>query len=106
MTGRNMQIELMMQIPGHARCRVDGGFGHIKQRYRRTDVDCIDQMEDVVNSSAHTNEAVRFPAWQWRDWKQFLGPRIRPIKGIRYELKYIKQCSSDENAHIHFYLYL
>lgn len=34
MTGRNDSIEYLMQVPGHARCLVDGGFGHLKKLYR------------------------------------------------------------------------
>ena len=84
MTGRNQSIEYMMQIPGHARCRIDGGFGIIKQLYRRSDCDSINQLEDVVNRSAESHEAVRYPAWRWRNWKGFLGQMFRPVKGIRY----------------------
>ena len=49
MTGRQRTIKYMMQIPGHARCHIDGGFGVLKQLYRRSDWDSIDQLEEVVN---------------------------------------------------------
>ena len=83
MTGRHKTIEYMMQVPGHARCLVDSGFACLKQRYRRTDCDNMDQLETTVSSSSKTNEAVRYPAWQWYDWKSFLGPVFKPIRGIR-----------------------
>ncbi|KAH3785432.1 hypothetical protein DPMN_163522 [Dreissena polymorpha] len=34
MTGRHDVIEYHMLIPGHARCLVDNGFGHLKKLYR------------------------------------------------------------------------
>ena len=34
MTGRHDVIEYHMQIPGHARCLVDSGFGNLKKLYR------------------------------------------------------------------------
>ena len=83
MTGRQRTIEYMMQIPGHARCHIYGGFGLLKQQCRRSECDSIAQFEDVVNRSSDTNVAVRYPAWQWRNWKEFLGHVFRPVKGIR-----------------------
>ena len=72
-----------MQVPGHARCLVDSGFASVKKLYRRTDCDTFDQLEEIVNKSSTTNEAVRYPAWQWRDWKAFLEPVFRPLPRIR-----------------------
>ena len=83
MTGRHESIDYMMQVPGHARCLVDSGFASLKKLYRRTDCDSIEQLEEVVNKSSSTNEAIRYPTWQWRDWKTFLEPVIRPVTGIR-----------------------
>ena len=83
MTGRQRTIKYMMQIPGHAQCHIDGEFGLLKQLYRHSDCHSIDQLEDVVNRSSDTNVAVRYPPWQWRNWKEFLGRVFRPVKGIR-----------------------
>lgn len=88
MTGRHTQLEYLMQVPGHARCLVDGGFASLKRLYRRTDCDSIDQLEEVVNKSSSTNTAVRYPAWKWRDWNAFLGPVFRAVPGIRYFFNY------------------
>lgn len=56
-----------MQIPGHGRCLIDGGFALIKKKlFRHCDGDGIGQIEDVVNRSSSTNTAVRYPEWQWR----------------------------------------
>lgn len=60
MTKQHNRIELKMQIPGHARCLIDGGFALLKKLYRRCDSDSIGQLEDVVNRSSTTNTAVRY----------------------------------------------
>lgn len=44
--------------------------------------------ERLVNLSAKTNVAVRYrngntTNFEWRDWKSFLGPYFKPVKGIR-----------------------
>uniref|UniRef100_K1Q248 Uncharacterized protein n=1 Tax=Magallana gigas TaxID=29159 RepID=K1Q248_MAGGI len=53
-----------MQIPGLARCPIDGGFALLKKLDKRCDCDSVSQLEDVVNRSLTTNTAVRYPAWQ------------------------------------------
>ena len=83
MTKQHHRIEYKMQVPGHARCLIDGGFALIKKLYRRCDCDGIGQLEDVVNKSSSTNTAVRYPAWQWRSWKPYLTQFFKPVKGIR-----------------------
>jgi len=80
LTGQHTQIQYLMQVPGHARCLIDGGFGMIKKLYRRSDCDSI---ESLVNNSSSTNCAVRYPAWCWRSWKHFLSQYFKPLKGIR-----------------------
>ena len=84
MTKRHECIEYMMQVPGHARCLVDSEFASVKKLYRRTDCDTFDQLEEIVNKSSTTNEAVRYPAWQWQDWKAFLEPVFHSLPRIRY----------------------
>lgn len=93
MTGRHERIEYMMQVPGHARCLVDSGFAALKKLYRRCDCDSIDQLQQIVNKSSATNEAVRYPAWQWRDWKAFLEPVFRPLPRIR-QYQYFRMTSA------------
>ena len=83
MTGQHEEITYMMQIPGHARCLIDGGFALLKKKYRRCDCESLDQLEDIVDTSSSTNMAVRYPDWQWRSWKNFLNLHFKAIKGIR-----------------------
>ncbi|XP_061170719.1 uncharacterized protein LOC133180166 [Saccostrea echinata] len=83
MTGQQDEITYMMQVPGHTRCIIDGGFALIKKLYRRSDCDSIDQLERIVEQSSVANSTVRYPAWQWRERKAFLSEYFKPLKGIR-----------------------
>ncbi|XP_053377451.1 uncharacterized protein LOC128547883 [Mercenaria mercenaria] len=83
LTGRQDSIEYLMQVPGHAKCLVDAGFGHLKKLYRRSNIETMDQLGDVVRLSSATNQEVRYPAWQWADWKSYLTPMFKSVHGIR-----------------------
>ena len=87
MTGLHRKISLHMQVAYHGKCLVDAGFGQVKKLYRRSDVDTLQHLCDVVEQSAPGhNRAVLFQGpdgWEWRDWKSFLDLYFRRIKGIR-----------------------
>src|SRR5215469_15344786 len=55
-------IELNFMIPGHTKFKCDGSFGLIKRLYRKTTVDCVDHIVDVVKRSSITglNKARRY----------------------------------------------
>ncbi|KAH3837211.1 hypothetical protein DPMN_110591, partial [Dreissena polymorpha] len=67
----------------HAKCHVDGGFGHIKTLYKRSDCESMNQLVAVVNKSSVINIAVRYPAWPWRNWTEFLEDHFKALAGIR-----------------------
>ena len=58
--GLNEEIELSFMRVGHTRCFVDGGFGLLKQRYRKSDIDTVQQLADATDQSAAFNKAVLF----------------------------------------------
>jgi hypothetical protein len=68
---------------------VDAGFANIKRLYRRTDVDSLSDLVDVVNKNAKSNTAVTYVneagehSWEWFDWKTFLSQYFGPVRGIR-----------------------
>ena len=97
MTGKHDQIEYMMQVPGHAQCLVDSGFASLKQKYSHLDCDTLDQLEDIVSMASSTNQVVRYPKWKWRDWKGYLSPVFKKLRGIRYMYinLYEKHCKND-----------
>ena len=81
MVGLNMRIELDFMRVGHTRCFVDTGFGLLKQKYRKADVDRITHMVEAVESPAGFNEAVTF-CWEWRYWDAFFADKFKPVKNI------------------------
>ena len=44
-------------VVGHTKFAPDWCFGLLKQRYRRTKVNCLEDIARVVESSAHVNTA-------------------------------------------------
>uniref|UniRef100_A0A8W8MGX5 DUF7869 domain-containing protein n=1 Tax=Magallana gigas TaxID=29159 RepID=A0A8W8MGX5_MAGGI len=77
-----------MQIPGRTRCLVDSGLGHIRKLFRRSDVDALSHLVDVVQKSASSNVAFPYQqdctkTWEWRDWKQFLSSNFKSVRNIR-----------------------
>src|SRR5690349_3578833 len=45
-------IELNFMIPGHTKFKCDGSFGLIKRLYRKSTVDCVDHVAEVVKRSS------------------------------------------------------
>ena len=41
-------------VPGHTKFKCDGSFGLIKKLYRKTTVDCVDYVVEVVKKSSTT----------------------------------------------------
>ena len=60
---------------------MDGGFGFLKQKYRKSDVDTVQQLVDVVNDSVGFNEAIAFD-WEWREWDKFFAEYFKPVRNI------------------------
>ena len=90
MTGHHENIQLSFMVVGHTRCLVDGCFGLIKQKYRRSDCDTLEQLQSIVEDSASVNNAQLYqapgssrPAFQWYDWVSFLDERFKAVHGIR-----------------------
>ena len=83
--GLHQQIELSFMLTGHTRCLVDGCFGLLKQKFRRSDCYTMTQLAAVVNESAVCNVAQLIPGSgvEWRAWDAFLAQHFKPVKGIR-----------------------
>ena len=81
MCGFSDEVELNFMRVGHTRCATDWYFGALKKKFRSLDVDSIDDVEVVVNSSSKANHDVMF-GWEWRDWPAFMDTMFKPVKGI------------------------
>ena len=90
MTGLHEDIQLCFMVVGHTRCLVDGCFGLIKQKCRKSDCDTLVQLQIVVEDAASVNCAQLYqvpgssqPAFQWYEWVSFLNKRFKALSGIR-----------------------
>ena len=89
MVGLHRRIVLSFLIVGHTKFSPDWCFGLMKQRFRRTKVGCLADLERVVDESSETNipqlvgsqsGEVTVPIYNWSD--MFAG-RFRKIKHIK-----------------------
>ena len=73
---------------GHMKVSPDWCFGLMKQHFRVSKVDCLDDLVKVVQTSATVNEAqfvgsqTGEPIIPMYDWAEFLGSRIKKISLI------------------------
>ena len=78
-------------IAGHTKFKCDGNFGMIKKLYRRTRVDCVDHVVDVVkrSSPAGLNKTQCYEGgkgFQYLDIKSILGIYFKKLNGLqRYQ---------------------
>ena len=79
--GLNSKIVLSFMMVGHTRCFVDGNFGLLKKFYRSSDIDTVQQLEEMVNKSSRNNIAQMYN-WEWREWDAMLNKLFRPLNGI------------------------
>ena len=75
-------------IPGHTKFKCDGNFGMIKKLYRRTRVDCLDHVVEVVKKSspAGLNKAQCYEdekGFQYLDIKAILGIYFKKLPSIQ-----------------------
>src|SRR5262245_52082672 len=81
-------IELNFMIPGHTKFKCDGSFGLIKRLYRKTTVDCIDHVVEVVKKSSikGLNKARRYngrEGFQYFDISDALKVYFRKLPGMQ-----------------------
>ena len=71
-------------VPGHTKFKCDGSFGLIKKLYRKTTVDCVDHIVEVVkrSSTAGLNKAQCYDNGKGFQYLQWV------IKSIRHSLKF------------------
>ena len=87
--GLHDEINYHFLEPGHTKCICDACFGKIRQLYRRSDVDTVSQLSNVVSKSAKINSVKCYmcqgtvPTFQWYEWDRFLNRYMTPLKGIR-----------------------
>ena len=86
--GKNRSLTLLFFIAGNTKFAPDRGFSLVKRAYRRTKVDCLDELKSVVEDSSAINECqlvsredgeVKVPT---DDWTDFTSRTFRKLDGI------------------------
>jgi len=86
--GLHRRIEISFMLVGHTKFSPDWCFGLLKQRFRVTEVGCLDDLVRVVTSSAEVNEAQLVgdqqgqPLVPMYDWVGFFGSRVKKVPHI------------------------
>ena len=117
MTGLHKSICLSFLVVGHTKFSPDWCFGLLKQKFKRTAVNSLDDLVSVVNQSAVVNKTqlvgsqsgeVMVPTYDWAD---YLGPHFDKIPHIKAQHHFhflssrpgevtVKQlCDSEEVSH-------
>src|SRR5215204_4617626 len=81
-------IELNFMVPGHTKFKCDGSFGLIKKLYRKTTVDCVNHIVEVVKRSsiAGLNKAQSYEngkGFQYLDLNSVLGIFFKKLNGLQ-----------------------
>ena len=107
MVGLHKTITLSFLIVGHTKFSPDSCFGLLKRKFRKTIVNCLDDIVDVVESSAAVNKAqlvgaqsgeVIVPSY---DWVTYLGQYFVKIQGIKSLHHFHCDCSQPGVVHVH-----
>lgn len=100
MIGRYKEISVNFMIPGHTKFHCDGFFGNIKKKYKSTKINTINDIEDVINTSAVGNSALLFkkePEWKWYDFQSFFDGNFNKLPYITqyYHFRFSKILEED-----------
>ena len=85
MRGLHKSITISFMLVGHTKFSPDWCFGLLKQRFRKTKVDCLDDLVGVVNNSAVVNECQLVGSQSGEslvsvyDWVGLFGSRMKKI---------------------------
>ena len=89
LTGLHRTVRMSFMLVGHTKFAPDWCFGLFKQRYRRTYVSSLDDVVDVVNTSADVNVAQLVgtqsgePVVPVYNWASYLGVHFRSIPHLK-----------------------
>ncbi len=98
MNGLHESITISFMLVGHTKFSPDWCFGLLKQKFRRTKIDCLDDLVKVVDTSANVNE-VQLVGNQMGeslvpmyDWVGLFGSRLKKVPLItrQHHFQFIK----------------
>ncbi len=92
MNGLNDKITLSFMLPGHTKFAPDGYFGLLKSKYRKSDIDCLQDLVDCTVDCSKDNKTIaqvygkhlgyENNFYEYKDWPCFLEKYFRPINRI------------------------
>lgn len=91
MTGKNKTISLNFMLTGHTKFSPDRNFGILKSKYAKANVNCLQDVVEIVNCSSPNGFNFAIPSIDpttktrnitWARWDQFLKKSFKPIPGI------------------------
>ena len=100
MNGLNKTITLSFMIVGHTKFMPDSCFGLLKQKMRRTNIECLDDIVQTINKSANVNHTqlvgtqngeVLVPTY---DWLSFFAMYFKKISNIKSYQNFIVSTNS------------
>ncbi|XP_064631663.1 uncharacterized protein LOC135489956 [Lineus longissimus] len=89
MNGYHDSITMNFLIAGHTKFAPDWCFGLFKQRFRRCEMNTLNDIADAVTTSANANRPQLVGNEQGEsyvnmyDWQEFLKPFFKPLDGIK-----------------------
>ena len=89
LTGLHREVTMSFMLVGHTKFAPDWCFGLFKQRYRRTFVSSLDDVVEVVNTSADVNVAQLVGTQSGQsvvpiyNWNMFLGAHFRNVPHLK-----------------------
>ena len=98
-TGLHHKVEMSFLIAGHTKFSPDGCFGLLKRKFRRTKVNTLEDIAEVVNDSDSLNHVqlvgtqsgeTLVPVY---DWTNYFKAHFRKLAGIK-NLHHITICAS------------
>ena len=83
-------------IPGHTKFKCDGSFGLIKKLYRKTTVDCVNHIAEVVKKSspAGLNKAQCYKGGKGFQYLDILGIYFKKLPNIQKYQHFLFEASN------------
>ena len=89
MVGLSRSIILSFMVVGHTKFAPDAGFGLMKQKYKKTNVECLQDIVQMINESAALSETRLVGTQDGQmivltyDWSTHLGVYFKKVPNIK-----------------------
>jgi hypothetical protein len=86
MLGWYEEITVNFMIPGHTKFICDSFFGNIKKLYRKSKVNQIDDIEEIIKNSSEGNEPIQYKdgtGWKWYNFEELFENNFKVLPHIK-----------------------